>query len=180
VKSTLEKYFIGTSKKFVSSVVFWQIDIENRVRNGKVMVYDQTTGKRSKTLFTSIPKLLGLKDFNSEQCFFGEHLLTESNKPVAIVESEKTAIISSLLFDEYIWLASGGKSNLTDNKCKVLNSRKVILFPDSDGFDLWKKKANKLGFEISYLLKDKKCGYDLADWFIEILNNKKDTQEDST
>ena len=31
-----------------------------------------------------------------KQCFFGEHLLREKTMPVAIVESEKTAIISSV------------------------------------------------------------------------------------
>lgn len=42
---------------------------------------------------------------------FGEHLLQDKvNANVALVESEKTAVICALLLPEYIWLATGGKS----------------------------------------------------------------------
>ena len=47
------------------------------------------------------------------QCLFGEHLLSaidEKQKTVALVESEKTAIIASCIMPKYIWLATGGKS----------------------------------------------------------------------
>ena len=40
------------------------------------------------------------------QCLFGEHLLNDKDKvnaTVALVESEKTAVICSLLLPEYIW-----------------------------------------------------------------------------
>ena len=44
------------------------------------------------------------------QCLFGEHLLQDKvNANVALVESEKTTVICSLLLPEYIWLATGGK-----------------------------------------------------------------------
>ena len=173
VKKVLEKYCVGTSDKYGGAVIFWLIDAQNRVRNGKVMVYDPYTGKRSKKQFTSAPKLLSLNDFNSESCFFGEHLLSNNNKPIAIVESEKTAIIASLYFDKYIWLASSGKSNLTPRKCKILNNRRVFLFPDSDGYNLWESKAKQFGFCIWDDLKDKEAGYDLADCIIEKINNRK-------
>ncbi len=176
VNNAIRKYRIGTSIKFKGSVVFWQIDSQNIVHNGKVMVYSPNTGKRSKRQFTSIPKLLGLKDYNSDPCFFGEHLLNDNNKPIAIVESEKTAIIASLLFDNFIWLASGGKSNLTTKRCEVLQSREVTLFPDSDAHELWSKKANEYGFDISEILKDREGGYDLADHILEKIKEKKGYQ----
>ena len=47
------------------------------------------------------------------KCLFGEHLLSaidEKQKTVALVESEKTAIIASSIMPKYIWLATGGKS----------------------------------------------------------------------
>lgn len=169
VNNAIRKYHIGTSNKFDGSVVFWQIDSQNRVHNGKVMVYSPFTGKRSKKLFTSIPRLLELDDFNSEPCFFGEHLLNNYDGPVAIVESEKTAIIASLFFEDFIWLASGGKSNLKPKRCEVLQLKRVTLFPDSDAYDLWNKKAKEFGFDISDILKDRKGGYDLADHILEII-----------
>lgn len=75
------------------------------------------------------------------QCLFGEHLLLDKvNANVALVESEKTAVICSLLLPEYIWLATGGKSQFND-RLMILKGRKVTAFPDIDGYKEWRKKA---------------------------------------
>ena len=73
------------------------------------------------------------------QCLLGEHLLQDKAN-VALVESEKTAVICSLLLPDYIWLATGGKSQFND-RLMVLKGRKVTAFPDIDGYDEWRKKA---------------------------------------
>ncbi len=105
--------------------------------------------------------------------------MNQSDKPVAIVESEKTAIIASIYSPEYIWLATGGKENLSIEKCHVLEGRIVILFPDAGGYDRWHEKLDMLitelpgiNFSISDLL-EKHCtseeialGFDLADHFL--------------
>ena len=45
------------------------------------------------------------------QCLFGEHLLKQyPKKVVALVESEKTAVICAGLMPRFLWLATGGKS----------------------------------------------------------------------
>lgn len=77
------------------------------------------------------------------QCLFGEHLLNDKDKVnanVALVESEKTAVICSLLLPEHIWLATGGKSQFND-RLMLLKGRKVTAFSDIDGYDEWRKKA---------------------------------------
>lgn len=75
------------------------------------------------------------------QCLFGEHLFQDKvNANVALVESEKTAVICSLLLPEYIWLATGGKSPFND-RLMALKGRKATAFPDIDGYDEWRKKA---------------------------------------
>ncbi len=59
--------------------------------------------------------------FNLQQCFFGEHLLKlYSDKPVAIVESEKSTLIANAVFPDLIWLAAGNLNGLSLEKCKVL------------------------------------------------------------
>ncbi len=84
-------------------------------------------------------------NFILRQCLFGEHLLiTSPYKPVAIVESEKTAIIASALMPAFIWLACGGLDGLNINRCKVLQNRQVVLFPDVNSFAKWKRKALEL------------------------------------
>ena len=71
-----------------------------------------------------------ISEFNLNQCLFGEHLLNESDKDIAIVESEKTACIMSIHFDKYIWMAAGSLSGLNEEKLTPLKNRKIVLYPD--------------------------------------------------
>lgn len=176
------KYNIGTSKLWNGATVFWQVDSKNRIRSGKIMLYDVSTGKRIKEPYNHINwvhKSLKLEPFNLQQCYFGEHLLNKNtSKPVAIVESEKTAIISSVFLPEFVWLACGSLNNLNEAKTKVLKGRNVVLFPDLGCFDLWNDQIQKLTrlatFRTSSLLRDnatnneKKQGLDLADYLLKI------------
>lgn len=175
----IDKYFIGTAKHWEGATVFWQKDIVGNIRSGKIMLYNPTSGKRIKEPFNHINwvhKVLKLDNFNLKQCLFGEHLLQDKTKPVAIVESEKTAIIASVYVPDYIWLASGSLSNLNTEKCTILKGRIVTLFPDIKGFDKWNAKAQELShiatFNISDLLErkatqeEREKGLDLADYLI--------------
>jgi len=176
----VSRYFIATSKHWNGATVFWQIDIQGKVRTGKIMLYSPTTGNRVKNL--EIPvywvhKALKQPEFELRQCLFGEHLLIDKTKPVAIVESEKTALIASVYLPQFIWLAVGSLTNLNAEKCRTLKGRTVTLFPDLNGFDKWSSKAKKLSnfaiFTVSDLLErkateaEKKQGFDLADYLIK-------------
>lgn len=116
--------------------IFWQIDTKGKVRSGKMVKYGKD-GHRDKDSYTTWyhKKTDGLKplfpDFELEQCLFGEHLISEDLKrPIAIVESEKTAIIASMFLPKYIWLSCGGLTQLSYQKIEVLKNRSVTLFPD--------------------------------------------------
>jgi hypothetical protein len=174
-------YNIGTSKHWNGATVFWQMDRNNKIRSGKIMLYDSLSGKRIKQPFnhiTWVHKLLKLKDFNLSQCFFGEHLLKQ-NKPIAIVESEKTAIIASAYLSKFTWLAVGSLNNLSAQRCKILEGKTVVLYPDLNGYNLWKEKADKIAQEtdIKFIVSDlleknanneeRKNGLDLADYLVK-------------
>jgi len=180
-RNLIAKYFIGTSKHWPGSTVFWQIDTMGRIRSGKIMLYNSDSGKRVKQPFNHISwvhSVMKIPDFELKQCFFGEHLLTrEPLLPVGIVESEKTAIIAAGYLPEMIWLAAGNKEGLSNmDKCRVLQRRKVVLFPDLNAFKLWSKKADPLtviaSVKVSNLLEtkatpdEKQNGLDLADYLI--------------
>lgn len=143
------------------------------------MHYNANTGKRVKEPFSHITwvhKLLKHENFVLKQCFYGEHLLKDKTKPVAIVESEKTAIIASVYFKQFTWLAVGSLNNLNCEICEVLRGRFVVLFPDLKGFEKWSDKAKQFSaiatFTVSDLLErkateeEKKKGLDLADYLI--------------
>jgi hypothetical protein len=180
----IERYFIGSSKHWPGATVFWQIDRQGRIRTGKIMLYDHSTGKRIKiphNHITWVHSALKLPDFNLQQCFFGEHLLkSELSKPVAIVESEKTAVIASAYLPKFIWLAVGSLTNLSPGKFKCLRNRNVFLFPDLNCFEKWSDKAKEitkanpcLFIEVSVLLEqkasefDKSNGLDIADYLTQ-------------
>lgn len=183
----INRYCVGTSKHWPGANVFWQVDYDGNIRQAKTMLYNPITGKRIRDEETK-PKVIGRKILNNWKanlvlCFFGEILLSMSpNKKVAIVESEKTAIIASAYFPDLVWLATGGSSGCkwrTDDKvCEVLEGRKVILFPDLGCYELWKKRADDLNDKIKYTIyvsdlleknateDQKKSGLDLADFLL--------------
>jgi Domain of unknown function (DUF6371) len=148
------------------------------------MLYDPTTGKRIKEPFNHInwvQSVLKIENFNLEQCLFGLHQIryVPLEKTIAIVESEKTAIIAHAFMPEYCWLATGSKAGLSAKRLEPLFGRKIILFPDLNGFDEWNKKMVEikkelnLNITISDLLEvnaddeDRKKGYDLADYLLD-------------
>jgi hypothetical protein len=176
----ISTYFIATSKHWNGATVFWQIDTKGKIRTGKIMLYNPVTGKRIKEPFNHIHwvhKALKQPEFELKQCLFGEHLLIDKIMPVAVVESEKTAIIASVYLPQFIWLAAGSLTNLNADKCSILEGRTVTLFPDLQGFDKWNSKAKELShiakFTVSDLLErkateaEKKQGFDLADFLIK-------------
>ncbi len=142
--SALLKYFVGRSKvDNGTGCIFWRIDIEHRVRTGKIMSYNPDTGKRNKDQQPGWVHTT-LKPFNHQLCFFGEHLLNEyPGKTVAVVESEKTAIIASMYMPQYNWIATGGASGCKWREWdvyKVFWGKNVLLFPD---FGYYNKKTEK-------------------------------------
>ncbi|MFV8226892.1 DUF6371 domain-containing protein [Christiangramia aquimixticola] len=172
-----EKYKIGTSQKWPGATIFWQIDNQNRVRTGKIIQYNKETGKKSKINW--VHSMLKLENFSLKQCLFGLHLLnSDKNKPIALVESEKSAIIASIAFPEFIWMATGGLMNLKYDLLKPLAKRKVILFPDAGCYDLWNDKVKDLPKNIHFMIsdlvkkksskKEKDEGWDIVDYIIPI------------
>lgn len=181
----IDLYRIGVTKS--RDVIFFQIDVNGKLRTGKIMKYDPVTGHRIKdpdmpgriTWVHSLMKQKGLLDENWElsQCLFGEHLLPlRPTADIRLVESEKTAIICSIYAPQYIWLATGGKSQLNPEKLKVLQGRKVVAYPDLDAHNEWVEKFKAmpwLNVTVSdYLLKmaepDELCtNMDLADYLLK-------------
>ena len=178
------RYRLGCTK--LGGVIFWLIDQEERVRDGKVMYYgpDCHRLKDKEHHPTWVSTLLRQRDpfpnapHETSHCFFGLHLLEEggrrkeegdysqhckgasvtardispstlhfppSTKIIAIVEAEKTAVIMSEHYPQYIWLAAGGLGEVQVDKFRPLRGHKVIMFPDTDpetiAFKRWSEAA---------------------------------------
>ncbi len=167
-------YRLGASRQ--GGVIFWQIGQEGRVRDGKVMYYLPDCHRNKAHKPTWVSYLLRRRDpfpnaaHETSHCFFGLHLVSEkratlgtdpSEQPevadicvsphcctVAVVEAEKTAVILSELYPQYIWLASGGLGEVQPDKFRALRGCKVILFPDTDpdgiAYSRWSNAAEEV------------------------------------
>jgi hypothetical protein len=148
-----KRFRIGTSKHWFGATIFWQIDEQNKVRTGKIMLYDPDTGRRVKRPYNHItwvhtrvnayqPRVaqrVTNNAFNLSQCLFGLHQLTvaAANTPIIIVESEKTALIASIYLPQYTWMACGGLSNLSVKTLATLKQHNVVLYPDLKALAQW-------------------------------------------
>jgi hypothetical protein len=190
------RFFVGSSKHWRGATIFWQIDASQNIRTGKIILFNPTTGKRIKEPFSHISWVHSvlknqniISDFHLKQCLFGEHQLSNepADKMIGIVESEKTAILASILLPDFIWLATGSLTNFNENHCQVLAQRSLMVYPDLGQadrqgltpFDKWqiqsRKLKNKLGCKIlvSDLLEqnatneEREKGLDIADYLIK-------------
>ena len=100
------------------------------------------------------------QNYELQHCLFGLHLLTmeqptagnssksnsklnnsetnfgqfpcEAGKKIAIVESEKSAVIMSEVFKDFIWMSCGGLQMFKPELLAPLVNHKVVIFPDTD------------------------------------------------
>ena len=185
IERLMDDYAIGSTKD--EAIIYWQIDIDGKVHDGKIQHYKEN-GHRVGGIdwvHSKLRKAGTIKGEKPDQCLFGEHLLRlYPEKIIALVESEKNALIGSAVFPEYNWLATGCKGGLNMDKLKVLSGRTVVLFPDVDGFNAWSEKAKQMTFckaIVSDLLEnnatdeDRAGKIDIADWLIRYLEEDSGT-----
>lgn len=208
IEEVVSMYWLGTITEGFrrGAVCFPFIDICGRVRAIQVKQFDETnhtTGTgflhamlKSQFEATGATKPDWLAAYlNNEKkvsCLFGEHLLKQHPRnPVALVEAPKTAIYGTLYFglpdneESLLWLAVYNLSSLNLSRCKVLQGRRVLLFPDlsktGHAFNDWSAKAKqmeaqlpKTQFIVSDLLEtnaseeERAAGCDLADYLIKL------------
>ncbi len=203
----LEEYAIGgiIKGRWEGAVSFPFIDANEKIHAIQVKSFGEdlhTVGTTFiHTLLLNYQKSLRVEPedwisnyYNQEkkiECYFGEHLLKKySLNPVALVEAPKTAIVATFYFglptslDSFIWLSTYNLTGLNVDKSRVLEGRKVVLFPDSSiseiAFYKWSNIASMIKKEIclesinvSTFLKEKathlekESGADLADYLLQ-------------
>ena len=131
-----EKYNIGTASN--GGTIFWQQDDKGRFRTGKVIYYNDN-GRRNHDRKSWFVHTKIKQNFTYQQCFFGLHL-ADGTRPVALCESEKTAVMMSVYQPDFVWLASGGSEMLSPIRLAELK-RLDKVFADNGQFDKWKEKT---------------------------------------
>jgi len=205
-----DKYKIGTVTRgnWKGAVTFPYIDFYGNIRAVQVKTFLENnktdlTNKLDKVIISELKKeqkqtpewLKKHVEYGDAYgyftCLFGEHLLgLFPDNPIVLFEAPKTAIYCSLYFglpkkkDDFIFLAVYNKSSLTFDKLKVLEGRRVFVFPDlsknGNTYEEWQDKAKQYEkqlkntrFIFSDLLEkyasddEKYKGLDIADFLIQ-------------
>ena len=122
--------------------------------------------------------------------FFGMHLTQAAmyrHATIKLVESEKTAILMAIAYGNSasdLWMACGGLEMLTRERLQPLidQGRRIILYPDRDGIDKWRKKVDSIGYDRLSIDTDPVLKWwrpedgekaDIADVVVRMLNNSK-------
>ena len=176
--------------------IFWQLDADGILHNGHLMKYRED-GHRDKatdynqTWLHARMKYADHDKFDervnsASYCLFGEHLLTRyPEATVNVVESEKTALIMATAYGNnatQLWVACAGSQNLNAERLAPLikGKRRIVLFPDRDGIQLWAQKANQLGYAVEMNTQAVKQWWrdcdgpkaDIADVVLRIINER--------
>lgn len=187
---------VGTARFAGGSPVFWLRDRSGDYRSGKVMAYDSKTGHRVKspdTVTVSYAHSLArLPDYNFQACYYGEYNAARyPGGTIFLVESEKSAVVLRMMMaalavtpGRYVVMATSGASNfnvdiprMTDSsyRMSILYNRDLIVIPDADMTDQWKKCAMRLKpYLRSLRLLDVRIAPfyledsdDIADWILD-------------
>ena len=132
------RYRLGMSRN--GGVIFWQIDHHEQLHDGKIMYYQPDCHRDHQRHPTWVSYQLRRAamlppDYHPDHCLFGLHLLADKQRlkaTIAVVESEKTAIILACRKPQYLWMATGGKTELSVARLQPLAGRRIILCPDTD------------------------------------------------
>lgn len=149
VAQVFASYKVGALRD--GRVVFPQIDADGKCREAKIVrYYDAHRGKdrHDVTYLRYVMAAHGQTDnargYRYKQCLFGLHLLpTKPEAVVGVVESEKTALVCSVVMPDYVWVATGGKGNFSAAMLAPLKGRKILIFPDMDGVTAWTEDLPK-------------------------------------
>ena len=191
VKRVVDLYKLG--RFYDSGVVFPYQYTDNQICTGKIMFYDDNLN-RIKEGKKSYPQYLhnlnyqtdgywhcDFRDFDIDEngnevlipfklklCLFGHNqVVNEKHKTVCLVESEKTAVIMSIVLPEFIWVASGGMHLIQNYKFLFFTGRKCLVFPDLSEDD----KVYKYWYEKLSGYNRKYCyDFEIVDYLSEFLN----------
>ena len=168
----LQDYWVGATKS--QRICYWMIDINGNCVDGKFMAYkpdghrdhDQHPTWARKQLINqehrqgrlTQKEVEELEDQLVPRPYFGTHLLADpryKDKPVALVEGEKSCLICSLVIPRYLWIACGTSNfNIAKLLPVVSQKRKLFIFPDLDQVENWRAATEELKYTNTVFMGD--------------------------
>ena len=120
-----ERYYLGKTRS--GQPIFWMIDDMQTPLDAHILpdTWMSSLLKRREPI---------LSCWRVQHCLFGLHLLSHADdtKPIAIVESEQSAVVLSELFPECLWMAYATIHHLSPDLLAPLSGRIVTFYPRTD------------------------------------------------
>lgn len=146
LEALMKQYPIGATEQ--GEPIFWHINSENKITNGRILTMDSETGK--------VYDASWYYQDGRPTCLFGEHLLDSFlTRTVALVKDEMTAAVMSCFPTPYVWLATG-KEKATPTDLLPLAGKSVVVFPDKGEYSKWQETLQavpNLHFHISDVME---------------------------
>lgn len=142
LEALMKQYPIGATEQ--GEPIFWHINSENKITNGRILTMDSETGKVYDDSWYYLD--------GRPTCMFGENLLgTFPSQTVALVTDEMTAAIMSSFPTPYVWLAIV-KEKATPSDLLPFEGKSVVVFPNKGEYSKWQEMLQtvpNLQFHIS-------------------------------
>ena len=142
LEALMKQYPIGATEQ--GEPIFWHINSENKITNGRILTMDSETGKVYDDSWYYLD--------GRPTCMFGENLLgTFPSQTVALVADEMTAAIMSSFPTPYVWLAIV-KEKATPSDLLPFEGKFVVVFPNKGEYSKWQEMLQtvpNLQFHIS-------------------------------
>lgn len=164
MKRAARRYRLGCTSQ--GGVIYWQTDHQERIHDGKIMYYRPDCHRDKLHHPTWVSTLLQQRHQwvdkpKASHCLFGLHLVENKfqflkarmdtdghGTTVCVVEAEKTAVIMSEWYPQYVWMATGGLGEVQAEKFRPLRGHRLILFPDTDSegkaYQRWYEAARQV------------------------------------
>lgn len=151
IAEAISRYHIQ-SVSYYRNTAFPCINAEGKVTDVMTLAYGSDLHRTGNVYhyYGSKDRIAQLKathpgGYKYNPCYFGEHLLPlHPDRNVALVESQKSAVVCSMLLPGMVWLATCGSSNFTASKSLALKDRRVFVYPDKGMAEKWGKTVREL------------------------------------
>ena len=150
VAAAVERYCIGGDS--MCRTIFPNIDQEGRCVGGAVIPYlangHRDKSKGASNIHAELKRKNKTLPTQGDQVLFGSHLLRlYPTASVGVVESQKSAVILSVIYPNLIWLATAGMTNFNARLLAPIYDRNVVAYPDVNGVQVWTQRAKDLPFK---------------------------------
>ena len=150
VAAAVERYCIGGDSQ--CRTIFPNLDQEGRCVGGAVIPYlpngHRDKSKGASNIHAELKRKNKTLPTQADQVLFGSHLLRlYPTASVGVVESQKSAVILSIIYPNMVWLATAGMTNFNERLLFPISDRNVVAYPDFNGVQEWTERTKQLPFK---------------------------------